>query len=122
MKGAEQYSICSYNGQQGDRHLHSDPTVAAVKRLICGLDGSGPGRHAWPKSHITKHKAGLWFTSIAREIAARKVWSLQLCYQGGGDIWMWMTENDREKMEGRDEYLNVRSKNNNDSSLHWHAV
>lgn len=33
-----------------------------------------------------------------------------------------MTENDREKMKGSDEYLNVRSKNNNDDSLHWHVV
>lgn len=29
---------------------------------------------------------------------------------------------DREKMKGRDEYLNARSWNNNDNYLHWHAV
>lgn len=41
---------------------------------------------------------------------------------GSGGIWMWMTEHDKRKWKGKNEYLNIMSKNNNDHSCHWHAV
>lgn len=60
------------------------------------------------------------FTSIAGEIAGRK--AIITVLSGCEDIWMNMTEYDREKMKGVNESLYIMSKNNNDHSHHWHAV
>lgn len=121
MKGAEHYSICSYKRQQRDRHHHSDPTVAAVKRLICRLDGTG--RADTPGQRATLQNTRLYVVyELCQGDCRKESLVITTVLSGSGGIWMCMTENDKEKMKGRGEYLNVKSKNNNDHSLRWHAV
>lgn len=81
IKGAEQSTDLN-NGQQPDKDLYSDPTVAAVKTDM-EISWVWLGRHAWPKRHIAKHKA--WMTVYEHckgDMTGRTAWPSLASYQG----------------------------------------
>lgn len=105
MKGAERYSICCYNGQ--GREIGN---WSSCKEADMQIRWAWPGRHAWPKSHIMKHKV----YELHKEDSGKEGLPTAVMLSGSGGISVRMTE---------DEWiLNAGYKNNNDSSLYLRAV